>query len=299
MGAPNAGKSTLLNQVLGQKVSITSSKPQTTRNRVVGIHTAPGVQAVLVDTPGIHERADNPLNQSMVRVAREALAEVDAVCWVLDASRVAARAEKGVSPLGPGYEALAELVSSEGQPLTVALNKVDLIARKWLLPVMAALGEHVPDAEIVPVSALRGDGVSELIAVWARQLPEGEALYPSDQLMENSERFVVAELIREKLFEKLHQELPYSLAVEIEQFDESGREGDKPTVEIFARILVERDSQKGIVIGKGGRVLKQVGIEARREIQALLGAHVYLELHASVARDWTRDGRVLRRLGYE
>ena len=299
VGRPNAGKSTLLNQVLGQKLSIVSAKPQTTRNRVVGIYTAPGFQAVLVDTPGIHV-AKSRLNKAMVQAAVTSLADVDALCWVLDVVPLAGNLQKGQPVLGKGELALAQMVE-QAQPsfVTVALNKVDLISKPLLLPIMEAVHALLPQAELVPISAMKGDGVPHLVDLWRQQLPEGPASYPADQITDAPERFIVAELIREKVFHLTQQEVPYSTAVEIELFDEEQRESDRPRVHIMARIVVERDSQKGIIIGKGGAMLKQVGTLARKEIERLLGASVFLELHVAVNPKWTSSTRALREFGYE
>lgn len=300
LGRPNAGKSTLLNAVLGQKISIISSKPQTTRNRILGIYTDEQMQAVMVDTPGVHT-ARGRLNRAMVQVATDALAGVDAVCWVLDVSRLAERLKKKRPVLAPPEQQIIELIQKSGlTSISVALNKVDLIHKPLLLPLLAEVGAAIPGSELVPVSALRkDDGVRRLKAVWREQLPESPPLFPPDQITDVSERFVVSELIREKIFALTHQEIPFATAVEVEKFEEEEREGLAPLVTIFARILVERDSQKGIIIGKGGNKLKQVGSLARREIATMLGAKVFLELHVSVASEWTNNPRVLRELGYE
>ncbi|NOY26078.1 MAG: GTPase Era [Oligoflexia bacterium] len=299
VGRPNAGKSTLLNQVLGQKLSIVSAKPQTTRNRLIGIHTEPGLQVILVDTPGIHV-ARSRLNKAMVQAAVTSLGDVDAVCWVIDLVPVTAAARKGRAPLSRGEQALARMIAQANPPaLTVALNKADLVKRSWILPVIQAVSALLPDAQIVPISALKGLGIPELMQQWRAALPEGPAVFPADQVTDAPERFIVAELIREKLFHLTQQEVPYSTAVEIELFDEEQRDTERPRVHIMARIFVERDSQKGIVIGKGGAMLKQVGTLARHEIERLLGASVFLELHVSVRPKWTSSGRALREFGYE
>jgi len=298
VGRPNAGKSTLLNQVIGEKVSITAAKPQTTRNRVVGILTRADAQVVLVDTPGIHA-ARSRMNRAMVRTAKASLSDVDGICWVVDGIKAVERIERNRPIIDRASEHITGLFAESGTPIYVALNKVDQTPKPKLLPLMAAIAQHLPGAEIVPISALTGDGVDALVDLWAAGLPEGPALFPEDQIMDGSERFLVSELIREKLFRLTEQEIPYSTAVEIETFDESQREDEKPRVEIFARILVERDSQKGIVIGKGGALLKRVGSMARKDIQRLLGAHVYLELHVSVKSKWTNNPRLLHELGLE
>jgi len=298
VGRPNVGKSTFLNKALGQKVSITSGKPQTTRNRVMGIYNAEGVQAVLVDTPGHHD-ARSELNRRMVHAAEAALAEVDLVVLMIDLvpATKAAGADKAV--LSKGEEVLLERIAAEGHPCILALNKVDIIPRQALLPVIDAWRTKHDFAAVVPFSALTGDGVEPLLAEITRLLPKHPPFFPTDQLMDSSERFVVAEIIREKLFHLLQEELPYSVAVEIEAFDEEERGDDRPFVKINARIIVERSSQKGIVIGRGGQMLKRVGTLARKDIQRLLGCGVYLELFVAVENNWTKNGRLLRQLGYE
>lgn len=298
VGRPNVGKSTLLNAVLGTKVAAVAPRPQTTRNRIAGILTREGYQAILVDTPGIH-RPHSPLNEAMVRAALSVLAEVDVVCWLVDAQDAAARARKDESPLGPGDAFVAEQVEATGTPALVVVNKVDLVDKRWLLPVMAACQERLPEATVLPVSALKADGLEILLQELAARLPEGPAFFPADQLTEQSERFAVSEIIREKLVRHTRGELPYATAVEIEAFDESRREEERPLVHINARILVERKSQKGIVIGKGGAMLKRIGSEARVEIEDLLGSRVHLELFVAVEDRWTRNPRLLRELGYE
>jgi GTP-binding protein Era len=299
VGRPNAGKSTLLNEILGEKISIISSKPQTTRNRVVGILTKPPAQIVLVDTPGIH-RSKTRMNQAMVRLAVDCLADVDGICWVVDGIKAIDALEGGRKVINRGRDHIAELISQvEGIPVTIALNKVDRCNKRKLLPVLAALGERLPGADVVPVSALKGEGVKTLVEIWSKQVPEGPALFPEDQIMDGSERFVVAELIREKVFRLTEQEVPYCTAVHVERFDESEREEEAARVEIYATIVVERPSQKGILIGKGGVMLKHIGTKARMDIQRLLGCRVHLDLHVKVQDKWTNNPRALRELGLE
>jgi GTP-binding protein Era len=308
IGRPNAGKSTLLNAVLGQKISIISAKPQTTRNRILGIHNGEGVQIILVDTPGVHE-AKGRLNRAMVGMATDALQDVDAVCWVVDASNLSHRLASGAEPdnvLSKSESRVLSLIERSGvEQVSVALNKIDLIPRTALLPLLSALSAKLPDAQIVPISALKNSserfagGVARLIEVWTSQLPESPPLYPEDQVTDVSERFVVSELIREKIFNLTRQEIPYATAVEIEQFVEEPREGKPPLYRIMARIMVERDSQKGILIGKQGSSLKRIGTLARKDIEPMLGAPVFLQLHVSVAPKWTENPSLLRELGYE
>ncbi len=300
IGAPNAGKSTLLNELLGQKVAAVSPKPQTTRSRVAGILTNAAMQAVLVDTPGIHdpEKVGSPLNRALVQIAEATLGEVDVICWVIDAARAGTRAGDDKPIVAGVIEDIAARIESSGADAIIALNKIDRAEKPLLLPVIQALHERLPDAEILPISALKGEGIDALLQALCAHLPEGEAHYPADQLLIDSERSVVAELIREQIFRLTEEEIPYATAVEIEKFDESQRELEhRPEVEIYARILVERDSQKGILIGKKGVMLKQIGTRARADIEGLLGCHVFLHLHVAVEKDWSRDPRHLRRLG--
>jgi GTP-binding protein Era len=301
IGRPNAGKSTLLNVILGQKISIISAKPQTTRNRILGIHTTEDMQAVMIDTPGVHT-AKGRLHRAMVQVAVDALSDADAVCWVLDASKMAQRADAKRPIIFKGEQAILRLLrEANPKKLTVALNKVDLVKKPSLLPLLAAVQEELPDAILVPISARRKKGVDALLDVWKTQLPEAPMMYPEDQVTDVSQRFVVAELVREKLFRETHQEIPYATAVEIEQWTEepSTQPGKPPRIEIMVRILVERSSQKGIVIGKGGSRLKKIGTAVRHELEKMLEARVFLALHVSVASEWTNNPRLLRELGYE
>jgi GTP-binding protein Era len=298
IGRPNVGKSTLLNRVLGAKVAATADKPQTTRNRIAGIYNAPGVQAVVVDTPGIHKPRSR-LNKSMVRAAMEVIQEVDLLVWLLDATELVdnARAERTILTGGDAW--IAEQVEQSGKPALLALNKIDQLEHRWLLPVLEACSARLPEAGMVPISALKGDGVPALLEQIAKALPEHPPLFPPDQLLEQNERFVVAEIIREKVVRLTSKELPYVTAVDIEQFDEELRDEERPFVTIHARIIVERPSQKGIVIGKQGAMIKRIGSQARQDIQRLLGAGVHLELFVAVEADWTRNPRLLRQLGYE
>ena len=298
VGRPNVGKSTLLNQLLGEKVSIISHKPQTTRNRVVGIFNRDDVQAILVDTPGHHE-ARAALNKALVKEAEAALSEVDVVAFLVDVVPAAAQARKERPIYSKGEEVLLARIKAAGKPCVLVLNKVDVIEPKWLLPVIEAWRELHDFADIYPISALNGDSVEELMASITGHLPLHPPLFPKDQLVDGTEKFLVSEIIREKMFHHLSNELPYSVAVMIEQFDESEREGPKPRVRIGARVLVERKSQRGIVIGKGGSMVKKIGTEARKELIKLLGCKVHLEIHVSVEKEWTRNPRVLRELGFE
>jgi GTP-binding protein Era len=283
IGVPNVGKSTLLNRLVGEKLSITSPKPQTTRHRVLGILNLPAAQLIFLDTPGILE-PKGALNETLVQAALTALAEAEVVVWL-------------VEPRAPDPQDMVLLprVRSLARPLIVALNKIDLVAKPKLLPLIAAYHELVPPAPIVPVSALLGDGIPDLVQEIVQLLPAAPPLYSEDQATESTERFLVAELIRERVLHHTGEEVPYAVAVQVEEFDESRR---PELVRIRAVIYVERDSQKGIVIGKHGRLLKLIGQEARAEIETLLGAHVFLGLWVKVWKNWRRDPRAIRTLGY-
>ncbi len=298
VGRPNVGKSTLLNHLLGQKLAITSRKPQTTRTRILGLLNRPNLQAVLLDTPG-HHLARSPLNRAMVRAAEGAIKEVDVVLLVVDSVPAVRQAREGRAILSEGERVLLARVLEAGHPVILGLNKVDLVEVDWLLPVIDAWRQQADFAAVVPFSALKGTGVPDLVAEIHRLLPEHPPFFPKDQLTDCSERFVVAEIIREKCFHLLQEELPYSVAVDIELFEERTRRDGQPLVHVAARILVERPGQKAIVIGRGGQMLKRIGTAARREIQALLGCAVHLELFVRVEPDWTRRTRLLRELGYE
>ncbi|MFZ5760002.1 MAG: GTPase Era [Thermodesulfobacteriota bacterium] len=281
VGPPNVGKSTLLNALLGQKISIVSPKPQTTRNRILGIVNGTDHQIVLLDTPGIHE-ARSPLNQEMVRIAVESLAEVDVIVFMIDTTFPA--------PARIG-RAAAHLVAA-GKPALLLINKTDLVAPEELLPVLAAYQDLYPFAAMIPISARQGDGTDILLGELLRLLPEGPRLYPEDIPTDATERFIAAELIREKIFLHTTQEVPYSCAVTVDSFREETRK-----IVIDATIYVEKNSQKGIIIGKGGAMLKKIGRSARLDLQELLGVPVTLQLWVKVQKDWTRDARFLRQLG--
>lgn len=302
IGRPNVGKSTLLNRLLGEKVAIATSRPQTTRNRILGLYNAPDLQIALLDTPGIH-KARTGLNRYMVEVALSAIAEVDAVLLLLDAERLV----RGISPRSPRVRpdpADLEIVSrirEAGRPALLAINKVDAVRRDLLLPIIDAYREVHPWVEVVPISARTGDGVELLPKLLAASLPVSPPLFPPDLLTDQLERFLAAESIREQVILATREEVPYAAAVEILQFDESerGEDGEGGLVRIEANVVVERDSQKGIVIGKGGQMLKRIGTAARKDLERMLGAKVWLGLHVRVEKDWTRSPKGLRKLGYE
>jgi GTP-binding protein Era len=297
VGRPNAGKSTLLNQILGAKLAITSDKPQTTRNRIAGIHTDHRMQAILIDTPGIHE-AWTELNKSMVRVAHAVLEEVDVVALLGDMTVLARRVEKGEPIIDPGLDAICEAVrAGPGKAIFVA-NKIDVVPHPLVLPVIDAFSKRLDLHAAIPMSALTGDGVPALLDELATALPEGPPLYPPDEWTRVTERFLVAEIVREKIFHLTRAEIPYSTFVEVLTFDESER-SSRNLVRIHADVIVERSSQKGIVIGKGGEMLKRIGTLARKELQKVLDCRVHLELFVKVEKDWTQTQRGLSRVGFD
>jgi GTPase len=288
IGPPNAGKSTLLNAIVGQKVAIVSPKPQTTRNRISGIWTTPEVQVVFLDTPGIHAAAGR-LNRLIVQSAWRALEGADGVVLLLDAARYLNRFDL----LEKDLEPIRKRLGGSGQPMIIAANKVDRIRDKQLmLPLINHMSRHWPDRPLIPVSAATGDGVKQLLGEVVPLLPEGPPLFPEDQVSTAPLRFLAAETVREKLFLSLRQELPYSVAVEIEQWEE--REG---LAVIHAVIYVARESQKGMVIGKGGSLLKTIGRESREELETMLEKRVHLELWVKVKPDWPENPSFLAMLG--
>jgi GTP-binding protein Era len=284
MGFPNVGKSTLLNRLVGDKLAITSPKPQTTRQRLLGIVNRPEGQLLFLDTPGMLD-PKGALNASLVAAALEALADADVVVWL-------------VEPRLPDPEdrVLLPELRRLHRPLIVAINKIDTVAKPKLLPLISAYHELFPGAPIVPLSALAGDGLAELTGEILARLPASPPLYPLDQETDSTERFLVAELIRERVLHHTSDEIPHAVAVQVEEFDESRR---PHLVRIRAVIFVERTSQKGILIGKQGRMLKTIGAEARGEIEALLGGRVFLELWVKVWKNWRKDPKALRALGLQ
>ncbi|CDH45242.1 GTPase Era [Candidatus Contendibacter odensensis] len=283
LGRPNVGKSTLLNRLIGQKISITAPKPQTTRHVILGIQTLPEAQIVYVDTPGLHRQTRRAMNRYLNRAAASVLSYVDVVVFLIEALRWTEEDE----------DVLQRLTGFAG-PVVLAVNKVDRIADKArLLPFLREMADKRDFVEVVPLAAIKGDNVMALARVIARLLPVGPFLFPEDQITTVSERFLVAELIREKLTRLLREELPYALTVEIEQFAEEGR-----LVRIHAVIWVERQTQKGIVIGEGGTTLREVGRQAREDMERLLGRKVFLETWVKVREGWSDDERALRSLGY-
>ena len=283
IGRPNTGKSTLLNRILGQKISITSRRPQTTRHRVLGIKTTDSAQLIYVDTPGIHEFEGRAMNRHLNRAAGSVLMDVDVIVFLVDGLRWTADDELVLNKL-----------ATVKCPVILAVNKIDQLEdRETLLPGLQALASRREFREIIPISAKRGDNVPALESCIESLLPVSPPFFPEDQVTDRSERFMVAELVREKLFRKLAKELPYGLTVEIESFKR-----EQHITHIHALIWVERASQKSIVIGKQGRLLKEVGQQARRDIESLLGCKVNLKLWVKVKEGWADDERALRSLGY-
>ena len=283
VGRPNVGKSTLLNHLLGQKISITSRKPQTTRHRVLGIKTEGAIQIVYVDTPGLHKIEPKAINRYMNQTASQAMLDVDVVIFVIERLRWTEEDDW-----------VLEKVKHVQCPVILALNKIDLIDdKKQLLPALQKLSEKFSFAEIFPLSALRGHNLDALETAIKRRLPENPHFFPEDQVTDRSERFLAAELVREKVMRQLGEELPYEITVEIESFK---REGKLLTID--ALILVERDGQKKIVIGNGGERIRQIGEEARKDMQKLFDSKIMLKLWVKVKAGWSDDERALRSLGY-
>ena len=283
VGRPNVGKSTLLNRIIGEKIVITSDKPQTTRNRIQGIHNTPAGQIVFIDTPGIHA-CHSRLNKSMVDAALNALAGVDLLLLVADAT--AALDDTLVS----------QVLSGVKTPVVLALNKVDLLEDKRLaLEKIAGWAQQFPFREIVPISAAGGDGVENLVELVSSYLPPGDAMFPDDILTDMPEKFIVAEMIREKVFRLTRDEIPYSTAVVVESFVER----PNGVIAISAAICLERETQKGIVIGRKGEMLKRIGSQARCDIERLLDTKVFLELFVKVVENWSERTSKLREFGYE
>ncbi len=290
IGPPNAGKSTLMNKYLGQKVAIVSPRPQTTRNRISGILTTEDAQIVFLDTPGIHQLRGK-MNRFLLESAWSALASSDVVVVLIDAALYCAKPhllEKEIKPL-------IKPVAETGRPVLVAVNKIDRVKDKpTMLPLMARLNELWPEAEFIPVSALRGKGTEELLTRLLDFIPDGPSMYPEDQLSTAPVRFMASEIIREKLFYSLRQELPYTTAVEIEVWDEETR---NDMVLVNAVIYTAQKNHKGMIIGKQGSNLKKVGTDARKEIAQLIGNKVHLELWVKVRAGWTEDPGFLRDIG--
>ncbi len=279
VGLPNAGKSTLLNRLVGTKLAIVSDKPQTTRNRILGVRNYPRGQVVYLDTPGIH-RPVHRMNMRMLDAALDAMRDADVIGIVLDVAQ---------KP-GGGQRHLTELIKKQDRPVLLILNKIDLIAKRKLLPIIDDW-QHVREfAAIVPVSALTGDGVEALEHAVLDSLPEGEPLYPEDYLTNQPERFFAAEIVREQVLQHTHAELPFSTAVVVDKFEEPDEAG---LLRLYCSILVERDSQKPIVIGRGGEMIRTIGTAARLELERFFDTRVFLDLHVKVKGEWREDDRLL------
>ncbi|MDX2079048.1 MAG: GTPase Era [bacterium] len=282
VGRPNVGKSTLINRILGQKIAIVTNKPQTTRKRQLGIYTEPKGQLMLVDTPGLH-RPHHKLGEYMIEVAEFAIQDADLIMWVLDASTPPQEAETYIA------ETLTRLRT--GAPTVLVLNKADLLAPDADLTAHTSL---IPHMEAMRVSAMTGEGVSELLNFIMAQMPLGPRYYPADQVSEVNMRFIAAEIIRERIIESTQEEIPYSVAIEVEEY----KERSEDLTYINATVYVERESQKGILVGKNGNMIKQIGTQAREALGEATGTRIYLDLHVKVLKDWRSNQPFLRRLGY-
>ena len=305
VGRPNAGKSTLLNALIGEKIAIVTPKPQTTRNRIRGVLEVPpkrkqsAAQIVFVDTPGVH-KPGSLLDKRMMQEVYDALDSCDAIVWMLDATRLrlnitanitAADANESAEParlvrLSDEDEFLLKLLRRLESPIFLVLNKIDLLEREKLLPLIAALNTLLPFAAVVPMSARRSDGTERLVAELVEVLPEGKRLFPKDQFTDQPERFMVSELIREQIVLATGEEIPYASAVIVERFEEPSPKSKSPLTKIAAAVFCERTGQKAILIGKGGAMLKEIGTRSRKQIEQLLGTRVYLELFVRVESEW-------------
>ncbi|MCY9546708.1 GTPase Era [Lysinibacillus xylanilyticus] len=285
IGRPNVGKSTFLNRVIGQKIAIMSDKPQTTRNKVQGVLTTNDSQMIFIDTPGIH-KPKHKLGDFMLKVSKNTLREVDVIMFMVNAEQ----------KLGKGDEFILEMLAGNPTPVFLVINKIDQIHPDELMGIIDSYKERYDFAEIVPISALQGNNVENLLATLSKYLPEGPQYYPADQVTDHPERFIISELIREKVLHLTREEIPHSIAVVIDKIRRDEENEDK--IRVAATIIVERDSQKGIVIGKRGALLKEVGIRARKDIEMLLGSKVYLELWVKVQKDWRNKSTHLRDFGF-
>ena len=283
VGRPNAGKSTLLNRIAGRKIAIVSDKPQTTRNRILAVKSYPQGQVVFMDTPGIH-RPLHRMNVRMVEMALDSMSQVDALGVVIDATE----------SLGAGDRFLVRLLEQMRIPVVLVLNKIDRVAKSTLLPKMDWYRKQHDFTALVPISALDGEGVDDLERLILSQLPEGEALYPNDSVLDQPEQFFVTEIVREKLLQHTRAEIPFSSAVVMDRFEEINENG---LMRLYCSILVEYSSQKPIVIGRGGTMIKRIGEEARVELERFFDARVYLDLHVKVRANWRENNRVLDDLG--
>lgn len=284
IGRPNVGKSTFMNQVIGQKIAIMSDKAQTTRNKIQGVYTDQEKQMIFIDTPGIH-KPKHKLGDFMVKIAENTLNEVDAILFMINA-------DEGY---GRGDQYIIDRLESIKKPVFLVINKIDLVHPDDLLPLIVQYKDKYPFEEIIPISALEGNNVNHLIDVLSHHLPEGPQFYPEDQITDHPERFIISELIREKVLQLTREEIPHSVAVVIDTIKDRG-ESEKLLVQ--ATVIVERKSQKGIIIGKQGKMLKEVGKRARQDIEKLLGSKVYLELWVKVQENWRNKTSYLQELGF-
>lgn len=286
VGRPNVGKSTLLNALLGTKVAIVSDKPQTTRSRILGIQTIADAQILWLDVPGLHahRQARTLLNARMLRVAHEAIDDADLVVWVIDAS----------AGIGPGDVAIQRRIAASGKPWVVALTQIDRAGRPALLELASSFGERFPDVDVVPVSGRTGENLHELVRTVATKLPVGPALHPGDEITDQTARRLVEEYVREKIFEETGKEIPYRTAVQVESFVE--RE-NAPVDVIHATIFVDRESQKRILVGRAGQMIRTIGTNARRDLEQTLGRRIHLELFVKVREDWAENAGLLDELG--
>lgn len=284
IGRPNVGKSTFLNHVVGQKIAIMSDKPQTTRNKVQGVVTTDDAQMIYIDTPGIH-KPKHRLGDFMVKVARNTLGEVDVILFMVNAEQ----------KIGPGDRFIMEMLENTKTPVFLVINKIDLVHPDELLETIVSYQSEYDFAEVVPISALNGNNTDQLLETLKKYLPEGPKYYPDEQVTDHPERFIISEFIREKVLHLTREEIPHSVAVVIEKIE---REEDRDMVNIMATIVVDRDSQKGIVIGKRGALLKEVGTKARKDIEMLLGSKVFLELWVKVQKDWRNRPTRLKEFGF-
>lgn len=283
IGRPNVGKSTLMNRILNEKIAIVSSKPQTTRNRIIGIKHLTNAQIIFLDTPGIH-KPKFMMNKRMVKIAMDTLKEDDLTLFMVEAM---------TSP-GSGDRFILEELKRVEKPAFLLINKVDLVKKEMILPLIDEYSSLMDFKEIIPVSALKGENVEHVVETMVKYLPPGEPFYSDEMVTDQTLRFMAAEIIREKIFKKTEEEIPYSVAVLIEEFLEKNEKG---LIKIKALILVEKDSQKGIIIGKSGKMLKAIGTEARRDLEELLGSKVFLDIWVKVKKDWRQDEKILAEMG--
>ena len=283
IGRPNVGKSTFVNRVIGHKIAIMSDKAQTTRNKIQGVMTRDDAQIIFIDTPGIH-KPKHKLGDYMMRVAKNTLSEIDAIMFMVNVNE----------DIGRGDEYIMEMLKNVKTPIFLVLNKIDLVHPDTLMPKIEQYQSYMDFTDIIPISALEGLNVDHFIDVLKSFLPEGPKYYPDNQISDHPEQFVVSEIIREKILHLTSEEIPHAIGVNVDRIIKE----DEDIVRIEATIYVERDSQKGIVIGKGGKKLKEVGKRARRDIEMLLGSKVYLELWVKVQRDWRNKVNFIRQIGY-